>query len=118
MPKRARTFAPGSNSNIKKQRHHPITLIQDFQSGPKLRHIGISKTRDGRRKHKLSCIPLTVANDEVEPDLLAEETELSTFQHFLDDGNDGDWVPCEEESTKNRKSDARKKKVFIFRLSA
>lgn len=113
--KRTRTIAPGSQTH-KTQKNKPprntrsrldrVDLLHDALPESKLRHTAIWKDSNGRRKQKLSLVPLalTVADDQ------AEDIELATFQHFLDDNDD--WVPdtADGDTAKNLEGKQKKQK--------
>lgn len=114
MPKRSRTSAPGSQQAPKKPRgskkaNQISGLLRNSATEPILRHISLSKTSKGRRKHNVSLVPLST-NDNA-TDLLDENAELETFQHFLDDN--ADWVPdtTEPGNPKKRGKEKKKKKA-------
>lgn len=70
------------------------------------------KTSQGRRKQLLSLVDYnTNPTSDSPPDPLVEETELETFQHFLDDG---DWVTVEEHLPTHIGGSERKKKKVSY----
>lgn len=112
--KRTRTVAPGSRPTSKKQQtQRTLWTLQEQQCDSTLRHTALLKTSHGRRKQRVSLVPLNVDEDKPEFDTLAEETELTTFRHFLDDDNNDEWLTLDENlPKKSRKSETKKKRVL------
>lgn len=110
--KRTRTVAPGSQTRLKQAKQsrntrphlNQIDLLHGSLPESNLRHTAIWKDSKGRLKQTLSLVPLaSTAGDD-----LAEDIELATFQHFLDDNND--WVPEIEDGDAAKSLEGKQKK--------
>lgn len=103
-------MAPGSQKGVKSsnKRVRSAEIHYLTSTDAKLRHTAIRKTSDGRRKHQLSLIPLS-ADTITNSTPLDKETEMETFQHYLEDDN---WITEETITTAitNTKTKNQKKK--------